>query len=116
MKQHQAFHDATRTKLTPAECPSMGYYSWFSTYSQDCIDTQTCQKALILLDSNLSNIRIQNLATIGAKYMVVMNSKGIAATDNLNMKTHPEWSQITILDVASSGPQFNELIWIDPKV
>ncbi|KAH6714441.1 pectate lyase superfamily protein-domain-containing protein [Leptodontidium sp. MPI-SDFR-AT-0119] len=93
-----------------------GIYSWFSTYAQTCIDTQLCQKALILLTSNKASVRIQNLITIGAKYMAVMDGKGITAVSNLNVKSHPFWSQITILDVGSTGPQFNDLIWIDPAL
>jgi hypothetical protein len=44
-----------------------GTYSWFSSYSEDCIDSQLCQKTLIRLDSNYANVRFQNLVTIGAK-------------------------------------------------
>jgi hypothetical protein len=93
-----------------------GLYSWFSSYSQDCIDTQLCQKTLIRLDSNYANVRFQNLVTIGAKYMAVMDGKGILALDNLNVKTHPDWSQITLLDVGSNGTQFGEVSWIDPAL
>ncbi|KAH9207216.1 pectate lyase superfamily protein-domain-containing protein [Leptodontidium sp. 2 PMI_412] len=93
-----------------------GLYSWFSTYAQTCIDSQLCQKALVLLNNNFANIRIQNLVTIGAKYMAVMNGKGIPAVDNLNVDVHPFWSQITLLDVGNGSTQFNELKWIDPKL
>jgi hypothetical protein len=93
-----------------------GIYSWFSTYSQTCIDTQECQKSLMFLDSNGANIRIQNLITIGAEYMAVMDGVGITAADNLNVKSHPFWSQVTIMDVQSNTTQFEELIWIDPVI
>lgn len=93
-----------------------GIYSWFSTYSQACIDTRECQKALMLLNKNLASVRIQNLITIGAKYMVVMDGEGISALDNLNVDSHPFWSQISVLDVGSTGPQFNDLIWVDAIV
>jgi hypothetical protein len=66
-----------------------GIYSWFSTYSQNCTDTQACQKALMLLENHLANVRIQNLVTIGAKYMAVMDGKGIPAIDNLNVNRAP---------------------------
>ncbi|KAI0097347.1 glycoside hydrolase family 55 protein [Nemania sp. FL0031] len=95
---------------------SAGIYTWFSSYSQSCIDTHTCQKALVYLDSNYANVRFQNLVTIGAKYMAVMDGKGILALDNLNVDVHPSWSQISILDVSSNGVQFNEVTWIDPKI
>ncbi|KAH8812142.1 pectate lyase superfamily protein-domain-containing protein [Xylogone sp. PMI_703] len=93
-----------------------GLYSWFSSYAQTCIDTQECQKTLLLLDSNFANVRIQNLITIGAKYMAVMDGTGIPAKDNLNVDTHPDWSQISILDVGGNGTDFNELVWIDPAI
>lgn len=93
-----------------------GLYSWFSSYEQACIDAQQCQEALLLLDSNYANVRIQHLITIGAEYMVVMDGKGITAKDNLNIAAHPFWSQISILDVGSNGTQFNEVVWIEPKM
>lgn len=96
---------------------SAGLYSWFSSYSQSCIDGHTCQKALLYLDSNHANVRFQNLVTIGAKYMAVMDGKGISALANLNVNKHPSWSQISILDVHSTtGVQFDEVVWIDPKI
>ncbi|KUJ14004.1 pectin lyase-like protein [Mollisia scopiformis] len=93
-----------------------GLYSWFSSYAQTCIDTQLCQKTLIRLDSNYANVRFQNLITIGAKYMAVMDGDGILALDNLNVEIHPHWSQITLLDVGSNGTQFGEVSWIDPAL
>ncbi|KAI0395361.1 pectin lyase fold/virulence factor [Xylariaceae sp. FL0594] len=96
---------------------SAGIYSWFSSYSQSCIDTHTCQKALVYLDSNYANVRFQNLVTIGAKYMAVMDGKGIPALANPNVNVHPSWSQVSVLDVASSsGAQFDEVVWIDPVI
>ena len=93
-----------------------GLYSWFSDYSQDCIDQQACQKALVLLDSNFANVRFQHLVTIGAKYMAVMDGKGLPAADNLAVNSHPFWSHVSVLDVSSNGPQFAELVWIDPAI
>jgi hypothetical protein len=95
---------------------SAGLYSWFSTYAQTCIDQQLCQKALILLEKNQGNVRIQHLVTIGAKYMAVMDGKGILAKDNLNVNTHPFWSQISVLDVGSNNSLYDDVIWIDPKI
>lgn len=95
---------------------SAGLYSWFTSYSQSCIDSQACQKTLMLLDSNYANVRIQNLIAIGAKYMAVMDGNGIPALNNLNVNTHPGWSQISILDVGSNGTNFSETIWIDPSI
>ncbi|KAK1590378.1 uncharacterized protein LY79DRAFT_590568 [Colletotrichum navitas] len=90
---------------------------WFSTYDQSCIDTQECQKALMLLKGNFANIRIQNLVTIGAKYMAIMDGEGIPVVDNLNVDVHPDWSHISVLDVGSNGTtRFDEVIWVDPII
>ncbi|RFU75893.1 pectin lyase fold virulence factor [Trichoderma arundinaceum] len=93
-----------------------GLYSWFSTYTQDCIDDHTCQKALMLLEENYAGVRIQNLITIGAKYMAVQDGVGILAVDNLNVEDHPSWSQVSVLDVNGNGTEFQQLIWINPAI
>jgi hypothetical protein len=95
---------------------SAGLYSWFSTYAQTCIDQQLCQKVLMLLEKNFSNVRINHLVTIGAKYMAVMDGVGIPAKDNLNVNAHPFWSQVSVLDVSSNGSLYDEYIWVDPKI
>ncbi|KAK2049538.1 pectin lyase-like protein [Colletotrichum somersetense] len=77
-----------------------GLYSWFSTYSQDCIDS----------------VRWEHLVTIGAKYMAVMDGKGVAAKDNLNAASHPFWSQVSLLDVSSDGEQYKDILWLDPSI
>lgn len=93
-----------------------GLYSWFSTYTQECIAGQQCQKAMMLLEGNHASVRFQHLITIGVKYMAVMEGQGILAADNLNVDGHPFWSQISILDVASDGDQFNDVVWVDPDI
>lgn len=71
----------------------------------------------MLLTANGPNVRITNLITIGAKHMAVMDGKGISAADNLNVNTHPDWSQIRTLDVSSNGiTDFLSYLWIDPKI
>jgi hypothetical protein len=84
--------------------------------AQTCIDDQVCQKALLLLEKKFPNVRIQHLVTIGAKYMAVMDGKGILAKDNLNVNSRPFWSQISVLDVSSIGSMCDEYIWVDPKI
>ena len=93
-----------------------GLYSWFSTYTQECIGGQQCQKAMMLLEGNHASVRLQHLITIGVQNMAVMEGQGILAADNLNVDAHPFWSQISILDVASDGDQFNDVIWVDPDI
>lgn len=79
-----------------------GTYSWFDTYTQECIGKQACQKALWFLSANHGNVRIQHLITIGAKYMIVSDGKGVLAKDNLATGNHPKWSQITVYDAESA--------------
>ncbi|KAK5659440.1 hypothetical protein OQA88_641 [Cercophora sp. LCS_1] len=93
-----------------------GLYSWFTTYTQECIGGQECQKAMVLLEGNHASVRFQHLITIGVQYMAVMEGQGIPAADNLNVDAHPFWSQISILDVASDGAQFNDIVWADPDI
>ncbi|CZT43578.1 uncharacterized protein RSE6_03640 [Rhynchosporium secalis] len=45
--------------------------------------------------------------------MAVMDGKGIAALDNLNVQTHPFWFQIMLQDLRSNDAQFGEVSWID---
>lgn len=80
-----------------------GTYSWFSYYTQDCIDLHTCQKVLWYVKDNYDNVRVQHIIGIGAKYVLVSEGKGILATDNLAMKEHPAWAQISIFDAPSKG-------------
>lgn len=100
-----------------------GLYSWFSKYSQDCIDDQTCQKALTLFKDNYQDIKMYHMITIGAKYMAVIDGKGIAAKDNLNYNHHPFWSQISLLEVKGGDGSPDDPdnsdgdgdVWIDPS-
>jgi hypothetical protein len=50
----------------------------------------------MLLDENFSGVRIQQIITIGAKYMAVQDGVGIKAADNLNVEIHPKWSQVCL--------------------
>jgi hypothetical protein len=79
-------------------------YSWFSSYSQDCIADQTCQKVLWQFADNYDGgVRVQHMITIGAEYMLVSNNAGVAATDNLVANSSPFWSDVSIYDAPSSG-------------
>jgi hypothetical protein len=81
-----------------------GTYSWFSSYSQDCIDKHSCQKALWLIDSNYDNNRLQNIVAIGAKNVIVSsNGTAISLQDNLSVTKHPAWAHISMYDVPSVG-------------
>ncbi|KAL3462096.1 pectate lyase superfamily protein-domain-containing protein [Aspergillus heterothallicus] len=82
-----------------------GTYSWFSTYTQDCIDDHSCQKALWYLDSNYDNNRLQHIVAIGAKNILVSASDGqaISSEDNLAVSSHPAWAHISLYEVPSIG-------------
>ncbi|KAH8714014.1 putative glucan endo-1,3-beta-glucosidase [Beauveria bassiana] len=81
---------------------SAGVYSWFSTYTQECIDKHSCQKSLIYLSSNYDNVRLQQVISIGAKNMIV-SSDGtkITSDENQAVTSHPQWAHISLYDVPS---------------
>ncbi|EER45681.1 LysM domain-containing protein [Histoplasma capsulatum H143] len=83
-----------------------GLYSWFSTYTQECIKTRSCQNSLIQLEGNGGGVRIFNLITIGATNMITSDGNQFTSQDNLAVDYHPYWSQITIIDpIQKTGPQ-----------
>ncbi|EDN10761.1 predicted protein [Histoplasma mississippiense (nom. inval.)] len=83
-----------------------GLYSWFSTYTQECIKTRSCQNSLIQLEGNGGDVRIFNLITIGATNMITSDGNQLTSQDNLAVDYHPYWSQITIIDpIQKTGPQ-----------
>ncbi|KAL4734222.1 pectate lyase superfamily protein-domain-containing protein [Aspergillus similis] len=81
-----------------------GTYSWFSTYTQDCIDEHSCQKALWYLDSNYDNNRLQHIIAIGAKNIVVSpDGPVVSSEDNLAVSSHPAWAHVSLYEVPSIG-------------
>ncbi|KAL4820991.1 pectate lyase superfamily protein-domain-containing protein [Aspergillus spinulosporus] len=82
---------------------SAGTYSWFSAYTQDCIDRHSCQQALWRLSNNHDNVRLQNIIGIGAEYVLVSDGTGVQSVDNLGVTAHPAWAQISIFDAPSHG-------------
>lgn len=82
-----------------------GTYSWFSTYTQNCIDKHSCQKALWLLDGNYNNNLLQNIVAIGAKNILVSTDgkTAISSTDNQAVSAHPAWAHISLYQVPSKG-------------
>ncbi|KAH7035830.1 pectate lyase superfamily protein-domain-containing protein, partial [Microdochium trichocladiopsis] len=83
-----------------------GTYSWFSTYTQDCISPQACQKALWLLGVvNGDDIRIEQLIAIGAKHIFVTRDGGplITAGANMAVSKHPKWAHVSLMEVPSQG-------------
>jgi hypothetical protein len=63
-----------------------------------------CQNTLIYLEDNYSNVRIQNLITIGATNMLVSDGTVVSAETNLAANFHPFWSQVTVFDPIQDTP------------
>ncbi|KAL4924556.1 glycoside hydrolase family 55 protein [Aspergillus undulatus] len=82
---------------------SAGTYSWFSSYTQDCIDRHACQQVLWRFSNNYDNVRLQHVIAIGAEYILVSDGEGIRSVDNLAITAHPAWAQISIFDAPSHG-------------
>ena len=80
-----------------------GLYNWFDDYTQDCIDTQTCQKHLVHVEES-GQIWFYNLYTIGSANMIdAEGSDPIPAKDNINTNEHPFTSVINAWLLSSSG-------------
>ncbi|KAK4141141.1 pectate lyase superfamily protein-domain-containing protein [Dichotomopilus funicola] len=81
-----------------------GLYSWFTTYTQDCVDKMNCQQSLILVEDNFEHVRIHNLITVGAVNMIESDGYKIKSADNLAVDFHPYWSQISVFDPIQNEP------------
>jgi hypothetical protein len=85
------------TESSEIHIASAGLYSWFSDYTQDCINAHKCQQALVYLSDNLDNIRLENLVTIGANNSLVDDDGAVPALDNVAvLNNNASWSQISI--------------------
>ncbi|GAB0145580.1 hypothetical protein EsHS_00006007 [Epichloe bromicola] len=89
---------------------------WALVLIKQTVDGQACQKAMMLLDNNKYNVRVQQLITIGAKFMAVQNGVGIPALDNLNVDSHPRWSQVSVFYVSTSHAGSDNDVWVDRKI
>lgn len=88
-----------------------GTYSWFSTYSQTCVDASNCQKSLWYLKDNYENNRFEQVIAIGAENIFVdasSSGKTINSKDNLAVTKHPKWSHVAVYDVLSGGEKPND--------
>ena len=74
------------------------------------VDSFSCQKVL-LLENKEANIKLQNIITIGAKYSIVQDGIPVPASDNLNVDSYPDWSQISVFFSIQ-----NQVFWIDPAI
>ncbi|KAJ3726381.1 exo-beta-1,3-glucanase [Lentinula guzmanii] len=71
-----------------------GLYSFYDDYTQDCLDTMSCQPQLLNIDSG-SSVTVYSLSTIGAVYQLSVENTGIInQSDNVNgyQSTVTVWS------------------------
>ncbi|KAJ3895883.1 exo-beta-1,3-glucanase [Lentinula edodes] len=71
-----------------------GLYSFYNDYTQDCLDTMSCQPQLVNIDST-SSVTIYSLSTIGATYQLSVENTGIVnQSDNIDgyQSTVTVWS------------------------
>ncbi|KAJ7079288.1 pectin lyase fold/virulence factor [Mycena belliarum] len=62
-----------------------GFYSFFQTYSQDCVPNRNCQDSMVLVDQASSGIYIYQLTTAGSTNMLSYPNVSIAQqADNIN--------------------------------
>ncbi|KAK1750487.1 pectate lyase superfamily protein-domain-containing protein [Echria macrotheca] len=80
-----------------------GLYSWFDTYTQDCVPESNCQKVMTEFKNNHGGITINNLITIGATNMINADGKLIPSKDNLAVNAHPFWSDIVSYSPSGSA-------------
>ncbi|KIY68777.1 glycoside hydrolase family 55 protein [Cylindrobasidium torrendii FP15055 ss-10] len=72
-----------------------GLYSFFDSYTQECLDTRDCQKHIANIDS-ASSVTIYQLNTVATTNQLSIDGKGIISqADNLNgfTSTVTVWSQ-----------------------
>ncbi|KAK0225091.1 exo-beta-1,3-glucanase [Armillaria nabsnona] len=61
-----------------------GIYSFFSSYSQSCLDSSSCQMHIVSIDST-SSVTIYSLATVATTYQLSVNNAGvISGNDNVD--------------------------------
>ncbi|KAJ6440015.1 LysM domain-containing protein [Purpureocillium lavendulum] len=85
---------------------AVGTCSWFSTYTQGCVDSRSCQKSLWFIDDNYDNNRVQQLITIGSQTMIASrNGTSVTPKENLAVTSHPEWAHLSLYEVPSTGPE-----------
>jgi hypothetical protein len=78
-----------------------GLYSWFQSYTQDCVANQNCQRAVVSISSNMnsSGIYLFNIITIGSVSMISSPADELSieifAGVNTNTNVNPWWSLVT---------------------
>jgi hypothetical protein len=53
-----------------------GFYSFFESYTQDCIDTHNCQLNMVSVDNDSHNVYVLALSTIATERILTYNYGG----------------------------------------
>ncbi|KAJ3762988.1 exo-beta-1,3-glucanase [Lentinula raphanica] len=53
-----------------------GLYSFFQSFGQDCLDSNTCQSQIVNVDSS-SSINLYSVSTVGTTFQMSVNNNGI---------------------------------------
>ncbi|KAG0696777.1 glycoside hydrolase family 55 protein [Suillus ampliporus] len=72
-----------------------GFYSFFQNYSQDCLNTNTCQAQIFSVDS-ASSVTAYSVSTIGTTYQLSVSQNGVIhSSDNADgfQETFTVWSK-----------------------
>ena len=56
--------------------PGAGLYSFFSNYSQACIDSASCQTQLFNIDTD-STVSVYSLSTVGVTWSLSVAAQGV---------------------------------------
>jgi hypothetical protein len=84
-----------------------GLYSFFQNFNQGCVQTRTCQLALMSAEYNYENVFIYNLVTVGTTYMLVgsnyVTNQTITAASNQNGPRDPWWSTIGLIQLQQTA-------------
>ncbi|KAI2907774.1 CAZyme family GH55 [Aspergillus niger] len=95
-----------------------GIYSWFSAYSQDCLDTESCQQHAVEI-SQSTNTWLYNLVTKGIAEMVTpTNEHPTLSADNVNgfMSSILAWVRLANTTIGARkfpGFQLYQPKWLD---
>ncbi|KAH9476293.1 putative glucan endo-1,3-beta-glucosidase [Psilocybe cubensis] len=81
-----------------------GLYSFFSSYSQNCINTRNCQAQLVNIDTASTGIDIYSLSTVATTYQVSVNGVGVInQSQNVNgfASTVTSWNRDSLILVCA---------------
>ncbi|KAF7325959.1 hypothetical protein MKEN_00446800 [Mycena kentingensis (nom. inval.)] len=72
-----------------------GLYSFYDSYTQDCLNTTVCQNQMATIDET-SEVQIYHLSTVGSKFQLSINQEPIIAessNENMFASTLTSWTR-----------------------